>query len=61
MSTAKIDSLVYVDDQGNENPVPMHDLALIHILKAFQVHQHNCGNPIGNDWISITPEEYDEY
>jgi hypothetical protein len=30
MSNAKIDSLVYADDQGNEIPVPMHDIALIH-------------------------------
>lgn len=61
MTSAEIDSLLCEDDQGNEVGVPKHDLSLIGVLKAFQVYQIECGNPIGNDWISITPEEYDEY
>jgi hypothetical protein len=42
-------------------PVPPYKHLHIKILKALFVHWQMQGNPVGDDWKSITAEEYDAF
>ena len=56
-----IPDLKYTDDQGVEQHVPIRYLSLICILKAYHLHRHQQGDPIGDDWTSITAKMFDVY
>ena len=51
----------YNDDQGVERPVPLGHASLIRIFKAYHMHRHQQGDPIGDHWTSITAEMFDEF
>jgi len=57
-----IDSLTY--DRSNTEkdiPLPRCDKALINIFKHYILHRSSIGLPIGNDWLSITHEDFGKY
>ena len=54
-------NLRYTDDQGVERPVPLGHTSLICVLKAYHLHRHQQGDPIGDHWTSITAEMFDEF
>jgi hypothetical protein len=61
MSVEDINGLTYPDATNIHVPVPSLAKAWIRILKAYHLHRNEQGNPIGDDWISITAEEFDEF
>ena len=61
MSQAEIDMLTYVDDSQNTVSVPVPARAYLQILKTYHAHQHEEGDSIGNNWTSITAEQFDEF
>jgi len=36
-------------------------MALLHIFKCYILHCNLIGSPIGEDWLSITQEDFDKY
>ncbi len=62
LDEADIDSLTY-DKSDTETYVPLsrHDKALIHIFRCYILHCNSIGSPIGEDWLSITQEDFDKY
>ena len=58
LSETDIDSLTYDrSDTEIDIPLPRLDKALIHIFKHYILHHSSIGSPIGDDWLSITPED----
>jgi len=57
-----IGSLTY-DKSATETDLPLsrHDKALLHIFKCYILHCNLIGSPIGEDWLSITQEDFDKY
>jgi len=57
-----IDSLTY-DRSDTEKDIPLSrwDKVLIKIFKHYILHRSSIGLPIGNDWLSITPEDFGKY
>ena len=57
-----IDSLTY-DRSDTEKNIPLSrwDKVLINIFKQYILHCSSKGLPIGNDWLSITPEDFGKY
>jgi len=57
-----IGSLTY-DKSATETDLPLsrHDKALLHIFKCYILHRNLIGSPIGEDWLSITQEDFDKY
>ena len=49
------------DDGGTDRPVIQGHKGLVRIFQAFIVHRGQMGNPIGDDWTSITVQEFDEF
>jgi hypothetical protein len=41
--------------------IPLHQRAFICILKVYHVFQIEEGDPIGDGWLLITVEEFDDY
>jgi len=62
LSETDIDLLTY-DRSNIEKDIPLSrwDKALIHIFKHYILHCSSIGSPIGNDWLSITPEDFGKY
>jgi hypothetical protein len=62
MTQAEIDALTYTDTTANTViNVPVPALSYLQILKAYHVYQHEEGNPIGDDWTSITVKAFDTF
>jgi len=62
LDEADIDSLTYYrSDTEKDIPLPRWDKALINIFKHYILHCSSIGSPIGNDWLSITPEDFGKY
>ena len=36
-------------------------IGILRDFKSYVGHRHSCGDPIGEDWESVTPEEFDQY
>ena len=60
MSKADIDALVY-DDNGTERPVPQPRKVLLDIIIQYMFYRRDSGNPIGDDWTSLTPTDFDQF
>ena len=62
LSEADIDSLTY-DKSDTETDVPLsrRDKVLLRIFKHYIIHRSSTGSPIGDDWLSITQEDFDRY
>jgi hypothetical protein len=61
MSVEDIDGLTYPDASNTNVPIPSFAKAWIRILKAYHLHRNEQGHLIGNDWLMITVEEFDEF
>jgi hypothetical protein len=61
MTQDDIDALEYED--GNQNVVGMPSPArnLLRIFNAYHVFQYEEGDPIGDGWTSIMPQEFNEF
>ena len=60
-SFEQVQEFTYKDDTGASIPVPTHQLNLFRILQEYIVHRQTQGDPIGDDWTSITQEQFNEY
>ena len=56
-----IDRLDYLDDQGNEVPLPTGYQYMLRIIKHYDLFCTAEGDPIGDDWKTVTADQYDEY
>jgi len=56
-----IDSLVYTNDMGNEINLEKPFKWMIRVIKHYHLYRISEGNPIDDDWTSITADEYDDY
>lgn len=62
MPAEDIDTMMYIlDDQGDEQVLQKPFKYMLRIIKYLQRHRIATGNPIGDDWLSVTIEEYDTY
>ena len=61
MDPTEIDVLTYTDASQTEVSVPVPARAYLHILKAYHAYRYDEGNPISDDWISITAKELDTF
>jgi hypothetical protein len=61
MSVKDIDILTYPDSTGTDVPVPSFGKVWIRILKAYHLHRDEQCNPIGDEWLMITAEEFDAF
>jgi hypothetical protein len=61
MAQDDINALEYED--GNQGVVGMPSPArtLLRIFNAYHVYQYEDGDPIGDGWTSITPQEFNEF
>jgi hypothetical protein len=59
---SQIEALSVVDaTTGMATPVPMSRCNLIHAFRQYLIHQEQNGDPIDENWTSITKEEFDSY
>ena len=56
-----VESLVYTKDQGNEVALKKPFCWMIHVLKHYHLYCISERNPIGDDWVPITAQEYQDY
>jgi hypothetical protein len=56
-----IDWLDYVDDQGKEIMLPNGYRYMIRIIKHYDSYRTADGDPISDDWKSVTANQYNEY
>ena len=61
LGIAPIDALMYQDAQQNNVPIQLNQKAFIHILKAYHVFWNEEGDPVGDGWLSIVAEVFDNY
>jgi hypothetical protein len=61
MGAEDIDVLTYPDSTGTDVPVPSFGKVWICILKAYHLHWDEQRNPIGDEWLMITTEEFDAF
>jgi len=62
LDDADINSLTY-DESDTETDVLLsrHDKAHLCIFKYYVLYCNSIGSPIGEDWLSITQEDFDKY
>jgi len=56
-----IDRLEYVDDQGKVVMLPNGYRYMIRIIKHYDSYRTADGDPIGDNWKTVTADQYDEY
>ena len=56
-----IDTLIYLDDQGDERNLVRRYTFALHLLKSYFLHRQAQGNPIGDNWTGITHEDVYNY
>ncbi len=57
-----IDSLTYArSDTKKDIPLTRIDKNLLCIFHDYILHCHSVGNPIGQDWLSISTEDLEDY
>jgi hypothetical protein len=57
-----LESLVYTNDQGNKvAPEKPFWWMIQHVLKHYHLYHISERDPIGDDWVSITAQEYQDY
>ena len=64
LDPSTIDSLTYVvEEKGKRStvPVPKGHRRLITVFFDFVLYRKHQGTPVGEDWISITAEEFDAF
>ena len=60
MDPHSIDTLTYAN-ADNDVDVPAPARTLLHVLKGYHAYRYAEASPIGDNWTSITAEEFDEY
>ena len=48
-------------DDDQEYPVGRHEKNRVAVFRDFIMHRASAGNPINDNWLSITCEQYDEF
>jgi len=62
LDEADIDSLTYDrSDTEKDMPLSRWNKVLLKIFKHYILHCSSIGLPIGNDWLSITPEDFGNF
>jgi hypothetical protein len=56
-----IKRLAYVDDQGNEILLPSGYQYMLRIIKHYDSYRTSDGDPIGDEWTTVTADQYDDY
>jgi hypothetical protein len=56
-----IDRLEYVDDQGKVVMLPNGYRYMIRIIKHYDSYRTADGDPIGDNWKTVTADQYNEY
>jgi hypothetical protein len=60
-----IEQLVYPDPDDETNstfkPLRLSDKGNLKLWRAFVVYRNASDNPIGENWLQVTMEEYDAY
>ena len=60
---ATLDSLVYTDPSDATQVMPLHDSdkTLIKLFRDYTLQRHTDGDPIGDEWLLITQESFDDF
>jgi hypothetical protein len=61
MTQDDIAALEYEDDTQALVAVPSPAWTLLWIFNAYHVYQYEEGDPIGDDWTSITVQEFNAF
>jgi hypothetical protein len=61
MTQGDIDALEYKDGNQGIVGVPSPARNLLRIFNAYHVYRYGDGDPIGDGWTSITPQEFNEF
>ena len=56
-----IESLTYMDDQGNVIPLPLSYHFLVYIFILYSKHHQKEGDPIGDKWATICAQEFNNF
>jgi hypothetical protein len=62
MSDGVVDSFVYDDENKVKTVLPQsYYRFMLWIIKQYYIYQQSQGTPIGDDWTSLTLDEYNEF
>jgi hypothetical protein len=61
MTQDNIDALEYEDDTQVLVTVPSPAWTLLRIFNTYHVYRYEEGDPIGDDWTSITAQEFNDF
>jgi len=62
LNATDIDSLTYDKSETEKDiPLPQNQRSLLHIFKQYIVHWYNIGDPIEDNWMSISAADFDRY
>ena len=61
LTEAEINAMSYKDDTGNTQTLMKGDIGLLRAFTAYVGHKHSTGDPIGEDWLSIPADDFDQY
>jgi hypothetical protein len=56
-----IDALEYENDNQELVSMPSPARNLLRIFNSYHVYRYEDSDPIGDDWASITPQEFNEF
>ena len=58
---ADIDTLSYTDDKNTQVPLNLGDKNIIRVFLQYVNYRTDLGAPIGDGWIAITRDDFNEY
>jgi hypothetical protein len=61
MTQEDINALEYEDGNQDVVSVPSPARNLLRVFNAYHVYRYKEGDPIGDGWTSITPQEFNEF
>lgn len=61
LSMEDIAELTYDTETEKEIPVAKGDKNLLRQFLEFVAYRHNSGNPIGDEWVQVTMEDFDAF
>jgi hypothetical protein len=61
MTQDDINALEYEDSNKGLVGMPSPAWNLLRIFNAYHVYRYEEGDPIGDDWVTITPQEFNEF
>ena len=61
LTELEIKCMNYKDDAGVIQTLRKGDMGILRAFTSYIGYMHSCGDPIGEDWSSITIDDFDQY